>query len=121
MARFCLNCGNLLKENDKFCRKCGTPVRTIAPPPQAQSTVPQAQSAAPSYDMPSVKKADLCLPLSELLEGCRKVVDFGTGKKYELNIPAGLSPGDTVTVESENLIDGETGKPCTIELTIRVS
>jgi hypothetical protein len=55
-----------------------------------------------------------------MLEGCSKVVDFGTGKKYELSIPAGLSPGDTITVESESLIDGNTGRPCTIELNVRM-
>ena len=106
MASICLECGSPLRENDKFCRKCGAPVRTMTPA---------------GFDSPSVKKGELSLSLSELLEGCRKVVDFGTGKKYELSIPAGLSPGDTVAVESESLIDSDTGKPCRIELSIRMS
>ena len=46
MAKFCSKCENPLQENDKFCRKCGAPVKTIAPEPQMQS-------AAPSYDIPS--------------------------------------------------------------------
>ena len=92
MASICLECGSPLRENDKFCRKCGAPVRTMTPA---------------GFDSPSVKKGELSLSLSELLEGCRKVVDFGTG--------------DTITVESESLIDSDTGRPCKIELSIRMS
>lgn len=138
MAKFCSKCGNPLQENDKFCRKCGAPVRTIAPEPQVQRPAPSYDIPSNDFDnpegtvllggmnkvrfdSPAVRKADLHLSLNEMLEGCSKVVDFGTGKKYELSIPAGLSPGDTITVESESLIDGDTGRPCTIELSVRMN
>ena len=56
--------------------------------------------------------------LNELLEGCTKVVDFGTGKKFELSLPPGLSPNDIIMVEHSELIDSDTGRPCKIELTV---
>ena len=114
MAKFCSKCGNPLQENDKFCRKCGDF-------DNPEGTVLLGGMNKVRFDSPAVRKADLHLSLNEMLEGCSKVVDFGTGKKYELSIPAGLSPGDTITVESESLIDGDTGRPCTIELSVRMN
>lgn len=145
MAKFCSQCGSPLRETDKFCRKCGAAVRLQSQATQTQSQPPQTQSPAPSYsapsapaapfenpegtvllgnmkkadpESPSVKKAEIHLSLNEMLEGCSKVVDFGTGKKYELSIPAGLSPEDMITVEPPGLVDSDTGRPCKIELTV---
>ena len=33
---FCKNCGNQLKDNAKFCPKCGAAVSRIAPPPRPE-------------------------------------------------------------------------------------
>lgn len=135
--KFCTMCGNTLRETDKFCRKCGAPVKQIErkqiPVPGAQ---PQMQSGS-GYainenpegtvllgDIGSirntarkVKKADISFSFEEMLRGCSKVVDFGTGKRYELTIPPGLTPGDTIVVEKTGIVDRETGNECVIELT----
>ena len=136
MPRFCTKCGNALKDGDKFCRKCGAPVKTIdtvspagpvqrdhinaspAPFENPEGTVLLGNMSNAQYGGPAVKKAEIRLTLSELLEGCTKVVDFGTGKKFELSIPPGLTPEDVITVEHSELIDSVTGKPCRIELTV---
>lgn len=59
---FCTNCGNQLGEADKFCSKCGTPVKKIEAPavtpaapaaPTAQPTeIPVAQPTAPVVSSP---------------------------------------------------------------------
>ena len=135
MPRFCTKCGNALREKDRFCRKCGAQVRAISPEPSAFGAAPSYNAdgnAGPSGSIlpggtgmadpedTSVRKATIVLTLSEMLEGCSKVVDFGTGKKYELTIPAGLAPDDVVTVEDQSLVDGDTGKPCRIELSLKL-
>lgn len=65
----------------------------------------------------TVKKASITLSLEEMLRGCSKVVDFGTGKRYELIIPAGLSPGDKIIVDNTGITDPESGALCDFELT----
>ncbi|MBR3200940.1 MAG: zinc-ribbon domain-containing protein [Mogibacterium sp.] len=65
-------------------------------------------------------QANLTLSLDEMLRGCRKVVDFGTGKRYEINIPAGLSPGDKVIVRNTGITDDTTAEACNIELTLGI-
>lgn len=58
---FCEHCGNQLEANDKFCKKCGTPVDTQpvdyqTAPQQAQPTPsPYAVSPKPEGDSPFVK------------------------------------------------------------------
>ena len=135
--KFCTMCGNTLREGDKFCRKCGAPVKQIernqAPAPGAQAVGQTASGYAMNEshegtvllgDVNSmrtaekkVKKADISFSFDEMLRGCSKVVDFGTGKRYELNIPAGLTPGDTIVVENTGIMDRDTGNECVIELT----
>lgn len=68
----------------------------------------------------SLKKADITLSFEDMLRGCSKVVDFGTGQKFELVIPAGLSPGDTIIVKDTGIVDPGTGKTCDIELTANI-
>lgn len=70
--------------------------------------------------MGSKRKAELRLSFEELLRGCSKVVDFGTGTRYELEIPSGLSPGDRILVEDTGIIDNDTGMGCEIELTLAI-
>ena len=136
MPKFCTKCSSALTEGDKFCRKCGAPVRIINAGSQGGPVQSQPRDAAPSpfdnpegtvllgnmgnvqYGGPVVKKAEMRFSLNELLEGCTKVVDFGTGKKFELSLPPGLSPNDIITVEHSELIDSDTGRPCKIELTV---
>ena len=139
--KFCNKCGNALKEGDKFCRRCGAPVRQAqapAPAPQAPAQpAPQTMAMPGGYDIKenpegtvllgdinkvnkgtkTVKKAELALSIDEMLRGCSKVVDFGTGKRFELSIPPGLTPGDTIVVENTGIVDKVTGSECDFELT----
>ena len=66
------------------------------------------------------KKGTIGLSIEEMLRGCSKVVDFGTGKRYEIVIPAGLTPGDVIIVENTGILDRETGGICSIELTTEI-
>lgn len=65
----------------------------------------------------SVRKAELRLSFTEMLRGCSKVIDFGTGRRYEIVIPAGLNPGDVIKVKDTGIIDPESLRECEIELT----
>lgn len=67
-----------------------------------------------------VKQAQIILSLGEVLSGCSKVVDFGTGKRYEILIPSGLSPGDKIVVKNTGIVDPAAGIPCDIELTVMI-
>ena len=69
----------------------------------------------------SCRKAKIGLALDEMLRGGTKVVDFGTGKKYELQIPAGLSPGKILVVSDTGIIDPDTGTACVFELTVTMA
>ena len=68
----------------------------------------------------TTKKGTIGLSIEEMLRGCSKVVDFGTGKRYEIVIPAGLTPGDVIVVENTGIVDRETGGICDIELTTEI-
>lgn len=68
----------------------------------------------------TVKKAQITLSLEEMLSGCSKVVDFGTGKRYEILIPSGLSPGDKIIVKNTGIVDPDMGGQCDIELTAMI-
>ncbi len=131
--RFCRNCGNALREGDKFCRKCGTAARMTA----ADTPEPQAADASvrdkvnPEGTTLLVNngrlsggeefiKGSITIPLGDMLGGCTRIVDFGTGKKYEIRIPAGLMPGDSVIVRDTGIMDPGTGQLKDIELTIKL-
>ena len=77
---------------------------------------PSARPGNPADRGKTARKADIPLSFEEMLRGCSKVVDFGTGAKFELNIPAGLSPGDRIAVKNTGISDPDTGKECNIEL-----
>ena len=79
---------------------------------------PGSMSGSFSAGMSNRRKAEIRLSFEELLRGCSKVVDFGTGTRYELEIPAGMSPGDTIIVQDTGIIDRDTGMGCEIELTV---
>lgn len=146
MPKFCNKCGNPLKDKDKFCRKCGEPVgQTVAAghanPNPAKAVAVPSEAAAPRPDNTfamnknsegtvlleglaggsraeeSVAKADIVLSLDEMLRGCSKVVDFGSGKRFEIIIPAGITPGDMLVLDGSGIIDQETGLEYRIELT----
>lgn len=133
MPKFCSKCGNPLIENDKFCRKCGAPVRQAAP--QAAKAAPAAPVEAPKPKIEStegtvmleglagasqiklpIAKGEIVLSLDEMLRGCSKVVDFGTGKRFEIIVPEGITPGDTLLVDGTGIIDQESGMEYKIEL-----
>lgn len=151
--RFCSKCGNILKEGDNFCRRCGAPIIRSEAMGQQASTTNRLTPSIPSYSeveerfnrassekqssIPynpegtvllagsstslgrgkAVRKGNITLSFEDMLRGCSKVVDFGTGKKYEIIIPAGISPGDILVVKDTGIIDPEKGKLCDIELT----
>ena len=129
-ATYCPNCGNHVKEGSKFCNKCGAMLNK-----RKDSTNNITSQSNGDFDNPegtvllggtgqklqtgiTLKKATLALSLEDMLRGCTKVIDFGTGKKYELDIPAGLSPGDVIEVKDTGITDNDTGADCNIELTI---
>ena len=68
-----------------------------------------------------VIRAEIRLSLGDVLRGCTKVLDFGTGEKFEVSIPAGLSPGDVLVVKDTGINDPATGMPCDFELTIAMA
>ena len=78
---------------------------------------PGSVSSAPSAYGNVKRKAEIRLSFEDMLRGCSKVVDFGTGTKFELAIPAGLSPGDKIEVRNTGITDPDTGRECSIELT----
>lgn len=123
MPKFCSKCGNPLKDNDKFCRKCGSPVAAGAPEVPAERPAEAEvveMPVKPQQTEPALRKGNLTLNLEEMLRGCKKVVDFGSGIRYEIIIPAGLSPGDTVKVSNTGIIDPDSGDECEIELTLLI-
>ena len=73
-----------------------------------------------SLDKKPIKRGNLTLSFEEMLRGCTKVIDFGTGKRFEIVIPTGLSPGDVIKVEGTGIIDPDSGNECEIELTTSI-
>ena len=138
MPKFCSKCGNPLKEVDKFCRKCGSPVRqapesnaqrpAASPRPdnsfavseRSEGTVMLEGLAGASKSKAPIAKGEIVFSLDELLRGCSKVVDFGTGKRFEIVVPAGITPGDTLLVEDSGIIDQDSGMEYKIELTAAI-
>jgi hypothetical protein len=54
---FCIQCGNQLSENERFCSKCGAPAKTVTPdrPPPVPYSPPTPQfadTAAPPFSAP---------------------------------------------------------------------
>ena len=139
MPKFCTKCGNPLIEGDKFCRKCGTPVAVreeVPAAPQApaaqwnnapaagenpEGTVLWADILTPLSDKKSVISAEIRLPLGDVLRGCTRILDFGTGEKFEVVIPPGLSPGDVLVVQDTGIKNPDTGEPCDFELRIAMA
>lgn len=119
--RVCAVCGNPVREGDNFCRTCGAPVRNIyengagADPGWMPEREPDIQPA-----MNFVRNAEIILSFSDLIEGCTKIVDFGTGQRFAISIPAGLSGGDRIIVSDTGITDPETGEMCDFELTVRM-
>ena len=53
---FCIKCGNQLKDNDKFCPKCGTPVQAAPQIPVQPQEPVQAEPVAEKTPAPAKKK-----------------------------------------------------------------
>ena len=133
-SNFCRNCGNVLREGDKFCRRCGTQVRkTAADEPKApvfyssegnkanpEGTTLLVNNGPVSGGGEEFLKGSIRIALGDMLGGCTRIVDFGTGTKYEICIPAGLMPGDSVIVRDTGIRDPKTGQLRDIELTINL-
>ncbi len=116
--KFCSKCGKPLKEGDNFCRKCGAKIRIIGTAAKAEpvnTPLYDDQKGMPVHD-DSSRKANITLSSEEMLTGCNKILDFGTGKKYEVIVPGGLLPGDIIRVKDTGIVDPDTGKNCDIEL-----
>lgn len=122
-AVICRNCGNTLNAGDKFCRKCGTPVTAERREPPTEihegTVILGGLGQIPQNEIP-VKKGKIMLDLDDMLRGGTKVVDFGTGRKFEITIPAGISPGEVIKVINTGIIDPDTGMECEIELTTAI-
>lgn len=85
-----------------------------------EGTVLLAGPSTTSGRESTLKHAQITLSLEEMLSGCSKVVDFGTGKRYEILIPSGLSPGDKILVKNTGITDPDVGGQCDIELTAMI-
>lgn len=66
----------------------------------------------------TVKKGEMTLTSREMEKGVAKIIDFGTGKRFEIIFPAGLHEGDTIVVTDTGLKDEKTGAECEIRLRI---
>lgn len=115
MPKFCSKCGSPIKEGSKFCRSCGAPVRQTGTAESSGAPAAEVLETGIKAATP-VAKAEISLSLDEMLRGCTKVVDFGTGKKFEIAVPGGLTPGDTLVIEGTGIAEPETGLEYRIEL-----
>ncbi len=55
---------------------------------------------------------------SEMQKGVVRIVDFGTGDRFEITIPAGVRDGDNLLITDTGLMDHETGAECNIRLRV---
>ena len=55
---------------------------------------------------------------SEMQKGVVRIVDFGTGERFEITIPAGVREGDCLLITDTGLRDHATGSACNIRLRI---
>ncbi len=66
----------------------------------------------------NVKRGELFLNSEEKKRGSVKVLDFGTGQRFSINIPPGMNAGDSIIVRGTGLKDPVFGTDCEIELTV---
>lgn len=121
--KFCRKCGNAIKDGGKFCSLCGEPFirnKESVFRDNPEGTVILGGIGQPKQNVKATKKGSLVLSFEEMLRGCTKIVDFGTGKKYEIVIPQGLSPGNVIKIVDTGIIDSDTGNECDIELTTSI-
>ena len=55
---------------------------------------------------------------SEMQKGVVRIVDFGTGDRFEIVIPAGVREGDSLLITDTGLRDQRTGALCNIRVRI---
>ncbi len=60
------------------------------------------------------------LPLNdhEMKKGIVKILDFGTGQRFEVAVPAGVREGDSLLITDTGLKDQRTGAECNIRVRI---
>jgi hypothetical protein len=66
-----------------------------------------------------VKQGVICLTDAEKTLGTTKIVDFGTGQRFSVPIPAGTAEGKVIRVKGTHLVDPDQGIECEIELTVK--
>ena len=121
--KFCRKCGNAIKDGGNFCSKCGEPFirnKENEMRDNPEGTVILGGLGQVMPNVKATKKGSLVLSFEDMLRGCTKVVDFGTGKKYEIVIPQGLLPGNVIKIVDTGIIDSDTGNECDIELTTSI-
>ena len=67
----------------------------------------------------AIKKGTMQLTADEMKKGVTKILDFGTGKRFEVIFPEGLREGDTVVVKGTGIKDERSGADCEIKLSIK--
>ncbi|MBR0373665.1 MAG: zinc ribbon domain-containing protein [Mogibacterium sp.] len=116
---FCTKCGNRLKEGALFCNQCGARIARPDAGAVKEGTMLLIDQIANAKAALSAKKGELQLTPEERANGVSKVIDFGTGARYRVDIPRGIYPGSTVVVKGTGIKDPDTGADCEIELTIK--
>ena len=65
-----------------------------------------------------VKNGVLPLNDHEMKKGIVKILDFGTGQRFEVAVPAGVREGDSLLITDTGLKDPRTGAECNIRVRI---
>lgn len=134
-AMFCAFCGAKLTVPD--VPEAPAPANAFKPVKDSPEDIAEVYAAEPDKDdrnydgtvklvgpsvIPptgkTVKKGELTLTPREMEKGAARIIDFGTGKRFEVIFPAGIHEGDTVIVTDTGLKDGKTGAECEIRLRI---
>ena len=64
------------------------------------------------------KTGTLKLSMNEMRNGAVKILDFGTGQRFEVVVPTGVCAGDWLLVKGTGLRDQTTGQECDIRIRI---
>jgi hypothetical protein len=85
---FCQNCGSQLKDSDRFCTKCGTPVIAVEEPAPTPELTPQAQfDTVPINPIPPVNTSP-----TETLPFAVPIAPVPAQSAYPSPYPAPIAP-----------------------------